>query len=878
MVATVVRRAALGRTLFQNSRTRQKFAGQTRGHSGVIVGGGITGCSIQYHLARRGVRSILFEKAELTSGATWHAAGLVTRFHGGNNFRLWHEEGVNLFNQWQGEGTELSFHTPGSIRLIPNQQEYIDEARTHIAKAKIFEGLFGCSEHRMISPDEIRERHPLVQIDPEDIYCGLLTEGDGHIDPTSVTNAFAKRAREMGAVIKQKTEVVGLKLLPNKQWEVLTRTADGVEERTVADFVVNCGGLWCDVVGAMAGVHTPSVVLQHQYVITDPIPEVQEYHKKHGHQLPVLRDLKGSYYLRDEHDGILIGPYEGEASVAFPPPEWREKGMPRDHSNFLFDGDVDRLLPHLERAMEMIPQAAEVGLKTVLNGPTMWPADGNHLIGPAPEWDKAPNFWQACAESYGIAHSAGLGRYMAEWIDCGEPPYELKEADPARYGPWATKSFVVEKVAETYGMNNHVHCPNDNLPAARPVHPVPNAEIYDLLQAHGCQFGFHNGWEGPNYFDPTSNGHQNQMDFASFRRPAYQNLVRQECKLMSEFAGICYWPFAKFNISGPGAAKFLDSMISNRLPKVGRCALSYLLTPQGRIQSEIMVVRLADDEFYVVSYPEQELFEWRWFHMYKPDEGVTIQNVTGDYGTLMVAGPESRAVLGKVSGDEDAWSAENFKFYQWKEVEFAGIKCRALRVSFTGELGWELHPASEDLGKLYKALKASEPRLCDWGGFAMGSFRLEKGYKAFGSDMTHDHLATECLEKRFIRMDKDFVGRDALAAAPVPTRKLVHLAVEAVDGVDPIGNEPIFNEDTGAVVGFTTSGGYGYLAQQSIAFGYVATDSLEARLSTEILGTRVNVTIQEGPFKPKPLDSPDAHSAATVASRTAEASQQTTAS
>lgn len=825
-----------------------------RSYSGVIVGGGVTGCAMLYNLAKRGVRCVLFEKGELTCGATWHAAGLVTKFHGGNNFRLWHEEGVNTFNAWQAEGTPLSFHTPGSIRLIPNEKDYIEEAKYQVGKAKIFQGLFGCSQHHLISPEEIKALHPLVNLEDTGIYGGILTEGDGHIDPSSVTNAFADRAKGLGGVIKQQTEVVGLSLMPNKQWEVITRTAQGEEDRTVADFVINAAGLWCDVLGRMAGVRTPSVVLQHQYCITESIPEVKEYHEKHGHQLPILRDLTGSFYVRDERDGILVGPYEYASAMQLAPSQWRETGMPLDHANFLFEGDVERLMPHLERAMEILPQVSEVGMKTVLNGPTMWPADGNHLVGPAPEWDVAPNFWMACAESYGIAHSAGLSRYLSEWIVSGEPPYELKEADPARYGAWATKDWVANKVCETYGMNNHVHYPNENLTGGRPVEPIPNKDIYEILKAEGCQFGFHNGWESANYFDPSSGGEQHGNSHGSFQRPPYKDLIAQECESMAGFGGICYWPFAKYHVSGPGAADFMDRLVPNKLPNVGRCALSYFLTPQGKINSEVMIVRLAEDKFYVVSYPEQEWFDWRWMQMHKPSEGVAIENCTADFGTLMVSGPESRRVLGQLAGDEESWSKDNFKFYAWRDVELAGIPCRALRVSFTGELGWELHPATQDVAPLYKALKAFEPRLCDWGGAAMGSFRLEKGFKAFGSDMTKDHQALEAgISGKFLRMEKNFIGRDALESSASPARKLVHLEVSTPSDTDCVGNESIFDSATGEVVGFTTSGGYGYLSGRSIAFGYVASASLDSgtSLAVEVLGSLCPARVQEGPFKPQ---------------------------
>jgi len=321
---------------------------------------------------------------------------------------------------------------------------------------------------------------------------------------------------------------------------------------------------------------------------------------------------------------------------------------------------------------------------------------------------------------------------------------------------------------------------------------------------------------------------------------------------MADFGGICYWPFAKFSIQGLGAEAFLDRLVSNRLPKVGRCALSYFLTPGGKVYSEVMLVRVAEDEFYMVCYPESELLDWRWMHTHLTEDeakSVELTNITPDRGTLMVAGPKSRDVLAQMADDSEAWSAKNFKFYQWKDVTLAGIPCRALRVSFTGELGWELHPLTKDLGRLYQALKVAEPRFCDWGGLAMGSFRLEKGFKAFGADMTKDHCALECLEPRFLRMEKAFIGRDALASKPAPIRHCVHLAVaSAGDNVDPVGNEVIRDARTDTTVGFTTSGGYGYLAKQSIAFGYVAEDSLEAPLEVEILGKRYAAVMQKGPF------------------------------
>jgi len=832
-----------------------------RNVTGVIVGGGVTGCSLLYHLAKKGLDVALFEKSELASGATWHAAGLVTNYHSGNNFRFWHTEGVRTFTHWQEDlGLPLSFHTPGSIRLIPNQADYIDEAKHQLAKAQLYEQLFGGPPMEMISPDEIQKLHPLCNVGADtNIYAGLMTFGDGHIDPTSVTNVFAEKAKEAGGRLHRFAEVVRLNLLPDRRWEVVVqdKSPDGGGDETtvIADFVINAGGLWCDRVGHMANVHIPAVVLQHQYVITETIDALKAAHDANGgKQLPVLRDLQGSFYLRDEHHGFLVGPYEGQDSVVLSPNEWRHEGMPLNLSNFLFDGDTDRLMPHLERAMEIVPSIGEVGMATVLNGPTCWPADGNHLVGPCPEWDIAPNYWLACAESYGIAHSIGLGRYLSEWIVAGEPPYELTETDPARYGRWATKDWVGEKVKEAYGMNNHVHFPNENTFAARPAH-LKNEAIYKILEGKGCQFGFHHGWEGPNFFIPEKAGVQVGNAFGSFRRPDCKSYIKQECQGLFDFGGICYWPFAKYAVKGPGAAAFLDYMVANRIPKVGRCQLCHFLTPSGKVYSEITVARVSEDEFYLVSYPEMEMHDWRWMQMHVPQDGsVTIDNITDLYGTLMVNGPQSLASLQKLAPDID-WK---LKFYENKEVEvIPGVVARALKVSFTGEEGLELHIPLKSVGQVYEALMSAEPRLCDWGGIAMGSFRLEKGIKAAGKDFTKDHNALEAGLERFCRMDeKDFIGRDTLlklrdeykaehgGRAPQCS---VLLEVAAPDGIDCTGNEPLIDKASQKIAGFVTSGGYGYLVERSIAMGYVRREYLDKPLAVQLLGDTYDVSIRAEP-------------------------------
>lgn len=829
-------------------RGLRQFSSIPKEVTGLIIGGGITGCSILYHLARhpslRNSTHLLVEKGELTSGATWHAAGLCTYFHGGNNFRFWHQETLDLFRHWRDkEGVQLSLHTPGSIRIIDSKAR-MEEAMHQLEKARLYARLFGTPEMEIISPDEVKTRHPLCNV--EGIYGGLASFHDGHTDPSSATNEFARRAKEASknVQIEKNTEATKLHLRADKRWEV-TVMKNGEPAVIVADFVVNAAGLWCDKIGRLAGITTPSVVLQHQYVITEEIPAVKEYHDSHGgQQLPVLRDLSGSYYLRDEGSGILIGPYEHEDSVELSPAEWRsgDKSMPTDHSYFLFDEDVDRLLPHIEHAAALVPEVANVGIKTVVNGPTMWPADGSHLVGPSFE---APNYWMACAESYGIAHSAGLGRYITDWIADGEPPYELNEADPGRYGPWATRAWVGEKVKEAYGWNNVIGYPNNDMPRARPV-IMKNKGIIDLLRAAGCQFGLNNGWEGPNWFYDKAEYVQDK--YASFHRPKYHSFVENEVKGLLAHCGVLYWPFAKYSIKGPEAFARLDRMVGNALPAVGRVALCHMITPAGRVMSEVTVCRIAEDEFYLVSYPNMQFFDHRWLKTHlglwdeKPSK-LEFKDVTDDFGVLMLNGPNSDKVVAKHST-----SKFPTRHYAFADVEIGGMPVKALKVSFIGEDGWELHMAQDDVPKVYKLLM-QDKSVVNWGGVAMNTMRMEKGIPLFGKDFTKDHSALEAGLERFLDMKKDFIGKDALQAELKkggPKRKLVMLEVDS-DNVDCIGNEPIYVGDK--LVGFTTSGAFGHVCHKSLCYGYVPSDiSASAdKISIPLLGTSYKAKILDKP-------------------------------
>lgn len=819
-----------------------------------IVGGGVTGAAILYNLGLVGAGSsaAIFEKATLTAGATWHAAGLVTYYHGGNNFKFWHQEGIELYKKWQNEeGIPLSFNQPGSMRLLQNA-ERVKEAQYSLSKSKLYQGLFGGTvgkgEMHMIGPDQVKELHPLVNT--EGIVGALYTEGDGHIDPSSVTQTYASKAKALGGRIFENTEVVDLQCMPDGTWEVTVSTKTGETHVVRARRVVNCSGLWAKRLGDMAGVHTPAVVLQHQYLITEPIPEVKAYHEKHGHQLPILRDLEGSYYLRDEGEGLLIGPYEREDLIQLAPSSWKGS-MPPGESYFLFDGDIERVMESMEAATTLLPVLERTGIKTVLNGPTCWPADGNHLVGPSYE---KPNFWQACAESYGIAHGAGLGRYLVHWMQEGEPPYELTETDPARYGAWATTDWVGEKVKEAYGWNNFTAYFNENRPRARPVvHPErPQADIVEVLRSRGAQLGFSHGWETPSWFHSEAVDLKNSR--ASFHRPSYMEAVRRECQQVVDHAGLAYWPFAHYRITGAGAPAFLDRMIANKLPAVGRVGLGHLLTPKGKVYSELTFVRLAEEEFYITGYANFQLHDLRWLntHLGK-DEQVIIEDVSSERAVLFVNGPKADETTAKLLDEPVDLSRTEFKPFQHRRLKLDGADVLAVRMSFIGEFGLELHCERSQVARLYQRLQEVDPELGNWGGATMNSFRIEKGVPLFGKDFTKDHDAFEACLDRFVKLDKgDFVGRDALLkikAAGGPARKMVQIEVAVGDGdVDCTGNEPLRCPDTGKVVGFTTSGTWGSLSEKSLALGYVYGPERWAdgtRLQVDLLGKKVDCFVRE---------------------------------
>ncbi|MFQ5985374.1 MAG: FAD-dependent oxidoreductase [Alphaproteobacteria bacterium] len=788
----------------------------------VVIGGGIVGCSVLYHLTKLGWSDVvLVEKTELTAGSTWHAAGNLPFFSLGVNLTRLHAYSVKLYQELEAEtGQSVGFHKTGSLRLATTPDR-MDEYRYHQGKARWL-GI----PYEILGREEVNRLYPLVST--KGLLGVVYNPDDGHIDPSSVTQALATAARQRGAEIYRPAPVTDLVARPDGGWDVVT------EQATItAELVVLAAGFWSPAIARLAGVDLPIMPVQHQYVVTDAIPEVEAL----DFELPVLRDVDASYYLRQEGQGLLVGPYETAATP------WATAGIPPDFGQELLPPDLERIEPYLLAAMARVPVLEKGGIKRVVNGPISYGPDGSALVGPVPG---LKNFWVAAGFSFGIIQAGGAGHHLAQWIVEGEPELDLFDLDPARFGDFATKAYVLAKVRETYANEYAVVYPFEERPAGRPAKISP---VYTRLAQRGAVFGARYGWERANWFAPDG---VEREDRPSFRRTNWFESVGQECRAVREGVGILdLTSFSKFEVRGPGAEAFLDRLCANRLPRrTGRIALSQVLTPKGRILSDLTITRLGADCFYVVSGAASERHDLRWFEEHRPKNGVTIDNITGRYGCLVLAGPRSRALLDKLTDADLANDA--FPFLSCREITVGPAPVRALRISYEGELGWELHHPVEYTMALYEALLAAGEDLgvVDFGLRAMDSLRLEKAYRLWGMDITKEDTPLEARLDRFVKFDKeDFIGREALLrqAQEGVGRCLAYLTVDAA-GADPVGNEPVFERDR--VVGYVTSGGFGHVVEQSIAFAYVPPELAEpgTALEVEILGDRRAMTVVEAPL------------------------------
>lgn len=792
----------------------------------VIFGGGIMGTSTAYHLAKGGMKDVvLLEKTELTAGSTWHAAGLSTTFNPGINMKKVHFYSVNLFGQLEEEtGQEIGWHSPGTLRLATSP-ERVDELKYQMQRQ-------GCreAEQHLIGPEKIAQLHPLLNM--ENVLAALYNPGDGHVDPYSLAHAFAIGARRYGAEFYMPAPVRGLSQKANGEWDVET------DHGTIhAKRIINAAGFWSREVGKMVGVEHPLCPIHHQYLVTTTIPEVEEL----SFEVPVIRDLEGGYYARQERKGLLVGPYEAVDKMKLQEDWWDE--VPPGFGKELFESDLDRINVHIEAAMEMIPVLKKAEIASVVAGPITYTPDVIGLLGPSHE---VYNYWLATGSGYGIIHSGGYGKYLAHWILHGEPPFELSETDPGRYGKWTTKDYVHEKSRETYGFNNIIVYPKEERPYGRRMRINP---LYEKLVKKGAEMGVHAGWEQPNWFSkPGDGGYQ-----PSFRRSNWFEPVGKECALVLNKVGVIdLTPFGKFEITGSQATEFLDFMVANNLPKIGSTNISHLITPRGRVYGELTITSLAPNHYLVITGSGSEYHDLRWLNDHaRQYSDVRISNVTDYYGTLGIAGPLSRDVLCKLT-DTDV-SHENFKFLTVKDLEIAGIPVKALRLSYTGELGWEMYCKMDQLRPLYDALMEAgqEHGIGDFGTYALTCLRLEKGFRAWGSEMNMDTNPFEAGLGFFIKLDKpsDFVGKEALKKIKEEglTRKCVCLTVDT-DDVDPEGDETIWHN--GKAVGSTTSGCFGWQVKKSIAYAYLPVELCEkgTEVEVELLGERRRARVEDDPL------------------------------
>jgi len=788
----------------------------------VVIGGGIAGCSTLYHLTRMGWRDVvLVERGELTSGSTWHAAGNCPNFSASWNIIKMQRYGTALYGGLAAATDyPIDYHVTGSIRLA-HTRDRMDEYR-HVAAMARHQGL----DFEVLAPDEMRRRYPYLET--HDLKGGLWDPLDGDIDPSQLTQALAKGARDGGAEIYRNQPVAAIDRAADGHWRVHTPGGS-----ITAEVVVNAAGYRANEVAAMVGLELPMVNMQHQYLVTEPIAALEA----RAERLPLLRDPDDSYYLRQERKGLLLGPYEWDAT-----PCWGD-GVPADFGMELFADDLERLERYIELAIARVPPLGEAGVQRVVNGPIPYTPDGLPLIGPAFGLD---NFYLCAAFSFGIVQGGGAGKIMAEIIVEGEPEWDMWAVDPRRFTDFANQAYTRAKAVELYQNEYAVVFPLQERPAGRPAKTTP---LFHQLKAKGAMFGARGGWERATWFAPDGAPAREQP---SFRRTNWFEAVGRECRAVRERVGVLdLGGFSKFEVTGPGAAAFLDRLTTGRLPGPGRISLAYFCAPNGGLLSELTITRLADDRFYLCSAAAAEWHDQQWLERHLPGDGrVTVANVTPHYGTLILAGPRAREVLARIT--EADLSNAAFPWLGARPIEIGFAKVLAIRINYVGELGWELHLPTASQIPVYQALMAAgaEFDIADFGMYAMDSLRLEKCYPAWKLDLTHEYTPLEASLDRFVKLDKaDFIGRAALQAqvqAGVPQR-LVPLVLDA-DDADAPPCATVFRGDQ--AVGLVTSGGYGHAVQKSIALAYLRTDlaAAETALEVEVLGSRVAAAVAAAPI------------------------------
>ena len=797
----------------------------------VVIGGGVVGVSTLYHLAAKGWDdSILLERKSLTSGSTWHAAGLLPLFNMSYSVGQIHKYSVRFYQELQDEtGMDVGFRKVSNIRLA-STQDRMDEYLQYKGVADTI-GV----EVNVLSPQEIKDCWPLVST--ENLIGAIQHPEDGYIQPADLTQAFAKGARDKGAKIEINTNVISIKRSPNDTW--IVETDKGHIE---CEHVISCSGNFARKTGKMVGLDLPVIPVEHQYIVTEQHPLIKERKDKNLPELGVLRDSDASWYMREEAGGLILGPYEQGAPACY-------VDGPDENSEYeLFQEDLDRISDHIESAIFRVPIFGEVGVKKVYNGAIAYTPDGSPIIGPA--WD-LKNFWINEGHSFGITAAGGAGWQLAEWIVNGNPTIDMLGVDPRRFGDYATKSYLIEKNEEAYANVFTVHYPDEERPAARPLRTAP---CYERLKKMGGVFGASFGWERANWFAP--NGVE-AIDDWSFRRSSYHEHVGAEIQNMSKNVGLLDLSgFAKCRISGPSAESFLNFLVANKISKtIGRVSLCHALNSLGGVHSEFTITKESENSFYLVSAGAYQRLDHDWIKKNMPtDNSVIFEDLTNSKGVLVLAGPKSRELMKLVS--KDNFENENFPWLTSQIVNIGNYPVLAMRVNFVGELGWELHHPIEYQNQIFDILfqHGSKLNLKPFGIRAMDSLRIEKSYRLPGRELSIEYAALESGLNRFVSENKgDFIGRDGLAEwkSKGLSYGFVTLEVHNVKDADALGNNPIYLD--GKVIGRATSGGYGHRIKKSLVLAMINPSLIKIGLKVkiDILGTKYDASIiNESPYDP----------------------------
>jgi dimethylglycine dehydrogenase len=790
----------------------------------VVVGGGVVGCSVLFHLAKAGWTDvILLERSELTSGSTWHAAGGCHTINGDPNVAALQKYTIELYKEIEElSGQSVGHHITGGVMLAATPERF-DWLKSVAAKNQ-YQGI----DADIITPEEAHDLMPLL--DPAQFVGAMKTSFDGHLDPSGTTYAYAKSAKHYGARIETHCKVEDIVQAREGGWIVKTAKGD-----IACEHVVNAGGLWAREVGRMVGLELPVLAMEHMYLLTEDMPEVAEVNARTGKQVIHAVDFDGELYLRQERGGMLMGTYE-RACVP-----WSERQTPWEFGHELLQPDIDRIAPSLEVGFRHFPAFENAGIKQIINGPFTFAPDGNPLVGPI---RGLPGFWSACGVMAGFSQGGGVGLALSNWMIHGDPGYDVFAMDVARYGDWATLSYTNPKVQENYSRRFSIRFPNEELTAARPHKTTP---IYDRMLALGAQMGDSWGLEVPLWFSPDGT-----KDAFSWRRSTDFEHVAAEVKACREAVGLFETSgFSKFRISGPGSAAFLDKMLACKLPKPGRMTLAPMLKEDGKLQGDLTVACVSTEEWMLFGSGMAEVFYARWFEKFMPEDGSVTLDVIGlGLCGLSVAGPKSRELMQRLTGQD--MSNAGFRFMAFKQIDVGMAPCYVGRVSFTGDLGYELWMKPEFQRQVFERLmtEGADLGIKPFGLRALNAMRLEKNFGGWAREYRPVYGPLEAGLSRFVAYEKgDFIGRDgALAERDAGGKlRLLSFVVETSDA-DVIGDEPIWHN--GDVVGWVTSGGYAHHSGKSVALGYVPKDAADSDgpWAIELLGEKRPATVQRVPL------------------------------